>query len=82
VIKNLSEATVLGVKDALAGKSGDHSYGLADKGVSVVATWDDDKLAASQCLVKDSPEVVAAVRKAAQGIIDGSIVVKDPAAAK
>lgn len=52
------------------------SFGLAEGGTGVMALSDD--LADSQCVVADHPDVVEAVKQAAQDIIDGTIVVPDP----
>ena len=52
------------------------SFGLAEGGTGVVALTDD--LASSGCVIADHPEIVEAVKAAAQGIIDGTIVVPDP----
>lgn len=52
------------------------SFGLAEGGTGVMALSDD--LADSQCVVADHPDVVEAVKQAAEDIIDGTIVVPDP----
>ena len=54
------------------------SFGLAEGGTGVMALSDD--LADSQCVIADHPEIVEQVKAAAQGIIDGTIVVPDPLA--
>lgn len=65
------------IDQILAGTAGSVvSFGLAEGGTGVMALSDD--LANSQCVVADHPDVVEAVKAAAQGIIDGSIVVPDP----
>lgn len=56
------------------------SVGLAEGGVGVMAL-DDERLADSQCLVAQHPEIVEQVREAAEGIISGEIEVPDPLAA-
>jgi basic membrane protein A len=55
-----------------------NSFGLAEGGTGVVALGDD--LAESQCLIADHPDIVEAVKAAAQEIIDGTLVVPDPLA--
>lgn len=65
------------IDQILAGTAGSVvSFGLAEGGTGAMALSDD--LATSQCVIADHPDVVEAVREAAQGIIDGSIVVPDP----
>ncbi len=62
------------VLDGTAGPVVD--FGLAEGGTGVMALSPD--LADSQCVIADNPEVVEEVRRIADGIIDGSIVVPDP----
>jgi basic membrane protein A and related proteins len=65
------------IDQILAGTAGSVvSFGLAEGGTGVMALSDD--LANSQCVIAEHPDVVEAVKAAAQGIIDGSIVVPDP----
>ncbi len=65
------------IDQILAGTAGSVvSFGLAEGGTGVMALSDD--LADSQCVIADHPDIVEAVKAAAQGIIDGSIVVPDP----
>ncbi|HSJ27884.1 MAG TPA: BMP family ABC transporter substrate-binding protein [Acidimicrobiia bacterium] len=67
------------IDQILAGTAGTVvSFGLAEGGTGVMALSDD--LADSQCVIADHPDVVEAVKEAAQGIIDGTIVVPDPLA--
>lgn len=54
------------------------SFGLAEGGTGVMAL--SDELAESECVIADHPDVVEAVKEAADGIIDGSIEVPDPLA--
>lgn len=53
-----------------------NSYGLAEAGTGVVAL--DEDVADTSCVIAEHPEVIDAVRDAAQKIIDGEIVVPDP----
>jgi basic membrane protein A and related proteins len=53
-----------------------NSFGLAEGGTGVVALSDD--LADSGCVIAEHPEVVEAVKAAAQEIIDGTLVIPDP----
>lgn len=55
-----------------------NSFGLKEKGTSVVALSPD--LANSECVIADHPDIVAKVKTAAAQIIDGTLVVADPAA--
>ncbi len=65
------------IDQILAGTAGSVvSFGLAEGGTGVMALSDD--LAGSQCVIAEHPDVVEAVKAAAKGIIDGSIVVPDP----
>lgn len=65
------------IDQTLAGTAGSVvSFGLAEGGTGVMAL--SDELADSQCVIADHPDVVEAVKAAAEGIIDGSIVVPDP----
>lgn len=65
------------IDQILAGTAGSViSFGLAEGGTGVMALSDD--LADSQCVVAEHPDVVEAVKQAAQDIIDGTIVVPDP----
>lgn len=54
------------------------AFGLAEGGTGVVALSSDEELADSQCVVADHPDIVAAVREARDGIVNGDIVVPDP----
>ena len=54
------------------------SYGLKEGGMDVASQLGADE--AKDCLALDHPDVMAAVKKAKQGIIDGTITLKDPAA--
>ncbi|MGV8885613.1 MAG: BMP family ABC transporter substrate-binding protein [Microbacteriaceae bacterium] len=54
------------------------SYGLKEAGMDLTSLMAD--AASSQCVVMEHPDVIEAVKKAKQGIIDGTIVVKDPTA--
>lgn len=54
------------------------SYGLAEGGMNLVSLADG--AAESQCTVMEFPDVLDAVKKAKQDIIDGKITLKDPAA--
>jgi basic membrane protein A and related proteins len=53
-----------------------NSFGLAEGGTGVIALSDD--LADSGCVIAEHPEVVEAVKAAAQEIIDGTLVIPDP----
>lgn len=65
------------IDQILAGTAGSVvSFGLAEGGTGVMALSDD--LADSQCVIAEHPDVVDAVKQAAQDIIDGTIVVPDP----
>ena len=67
------------IDQILAGTAGSVvSFGLAEGGTGVMALSDD--LASSECVIADHPDIVEKVKEAAQGIIDGSIVVPDPLA--
>ena len=52
------------------------AFGLAEGGTGVMALHPD--LATSQCVIAEHPDVIEEVRRIADGIIDGSIVVPDP----
>ncbi|WP_216870397.1 BMP family ABC transporter substrate-binding protein [Modestobacter excelsi] len=54
------------------------SYGLKEKGMDLTSLLPGAEQ--SQCVVMDHPDVIEAVKKAKQGIIDGTITVDDPAA--
>jgi len=67
------------IDQILAGTAGSVvSFGLAEGGTGVMALSDD--LADSQCVIADHPDVVEAVKQAAQDIIDGALEVPDPLA--
>ncbi|WP_369053307.1 BMP family ABC transporter substrate-binding protein [Kineococcus terrestris] len=79
VLKNVDVALENAVQSVLDGTAGgDEQYGLAEGGVGVTALTDE--LASSGCLVADRPDVVEQVRAVSQQIVDGSLVVPDPAA--
>ena len=52
------------------------AFGLAEGGTGVMALHPD--LATSQCVIAEYPDIVEEVKRIADGIIDGSIVVPDP----
>ena len=52
------------------------AFGLAEGGTGVMALHPD--LATSECVIAEHPDIVAEVKRVADGIIDGSIVVPDP----
>ena len=52
------------------------AFGLAEGGTGVMALHPD--LATSQCLIAEHPDIIEEVKRVADGIIDGSIVVPDP----
>lgn len=79
ILKDLDEVTTQAMERVLGGESGRNTYGLAENGVSVAAMWDEAELNDSGCLIKDHPDVIDAVKAAAQKIIDGEIVIEDPA---
>lgn len=54
------------------------SYGLAEGGMDLVSLAEGG--AESQCTVVEHPDVLEAVKQAKQEIIDGTIVLEDPAA--
>jgi basic membrane protein A len=54
------------------------SFGLAEGGTGVMAL--SDELAESECVIAEHPDIVEAVKEAAEGIIDGTIEVPDPLA--
>jgi len=54
------------------------SYGLKEKGMDLTSL--EPGAAQSQCLAATHPDVIAAVRKAKQQIVDGTLTIKDPAA--
>lgn len=65
------------VEKVINGEAGPvESFGLAEGGTGVMALHPD--LADSECLIAGHPDIIAEVETAAQGIIDGSIVVPDP----
>ncbi|GAA2879444.1 hypothetical protein GCM10010517_41740 [Streptosporangium fragile] len=79
ILKHVDVAEAAAIKDIAAGKAGGVKvYGLAEGGVGVTALEDD--LAASQCTVAASPEVVAKVREVRDDIVSGKITVTDPLA--
>jgi len=53
------------------------SLGIAEGGISALAL-EPDLLADSGCLVADRPEVVTAMREAADRIVDGELELEDP----
>jgi basic membrane protein A and related proteins len=53
-----------------------NSYGLAEEGVGVVALLDD--VDDSDCVIKEHPDVIDAVREANDAIVDGSLELDDP----
>lgn len=52
------------------------SFGLADGGMGVIALQDD--VADSGCVIAEHPEVIEAVKAAAEKIISGELVIPDP----
>ncbi len=65
------------VEKVINGEAGPvESFGLAEGGTGVMALHPD--LASSECVIADHPDIIAEVEAAAEGIIDGSIVVPDP----
>ena len=52
------------------------AFGLAEGGTGVMALHPD--LATSECVIAEHPDIIAEVKRIADGIIDGSIVVEDP----
>ncbi|WP_432544994.1 BMP family ABC transporter substrate-binding protein [Kineococcus sp. SYSU DK002] len=78
VLKNVDVALADAVQAVLSGDTGGNQvYGLKEGGVGVTALADD--VATSGCLVADRPDVVAKVQEVAQQIVDGTVVVADPA---
>lgn len=66
------------ILDGSAKKGSVASYGLKEKGMDLTSLMDGaDK---SQCVVMEHPDVIDAVKKAKQDIIDGKITLPDPAA--
>lgn len=53
-----------------------NSFGLAERGMGVVAL--SDELAASDCVIKDFPEVIELVRDVHDRIVSGELVLEDP----
>jgi basic membrane protein A len=79
ILKHVDVAAAAAIKDIAAGKTGGAKvYGLVEGGVGVTAL--DDDLAASQCTVAASPDVVTKVRQIRDEIIAGKITVADPLA--
>ncbi|ABS03605.1 basic membrane lipoprotein [Kineococcus radiotolerans SRS30216 = ATCC BAA-149] len=79
VLKNVDIALADAVEAVLAGTTGgDQVYGLKEGGVGVTALSDD--VATSGCLIAEHPDVIAEVEAVQQQIIDGTLVVDDPAA--
>ena len=72
-VEQLVEATLAGTAEPVV------SFGLAEGAMGVIAMQDD--VADSGCVVADHPDVIEAVKAAAEGIISGAIVVPDPMAA-
>jgi basic membrane protein A len=76
-LKRVDVVTSLLIGQVLAGTAeAFNEYGLAEGGVGVVALTDG--VATSGCVIAEHDDVIAAVVAAAQGIIDGTIIVVDP----
>ena len=65
------------IKSVLDGSAENvNSYGLAEEGVGVVALQDD--VDDTDCVIKEHPDVIEAVREANDAIVDGSLTLDDP----
>jgi basic membrane protein A len=73
VVEQLVKATLAGTAEPVV------SFGLAEGAMGVIALQDD--VADSGCVIADHPDVIEAVKAAAEDIISGDIVVPDPMAA-
>ncbi len=58
------------------------AFGIAENGVGSIASSSDEVLNASECLIVESPEVVAKVREVAAEIASGELKIEDPMFAK
>lgn len=74
VVQQLVEQVLAGTAEPVV------SFGLAEGAMGVIA-MQDDVVADSGCVIADHPDVIEAVKAAADGIISGKIVVPDPMAA-
>lgn len=70
VVETLIQQVLAGTAEAF------NSFGLAERGMGVVALSDD--LAASDCVIKDFPEVIETVRDVHDRIVAGELVLEDP----
>jgi len=78
LIKRVDVAIVESITNIL-NNSGEQtlSYGLAEKGVGLVATTSEDAKY-SRCMILDSPDVLDLVKTTGQQIINGEITIEDP----
>ncbi|MFM7044060.1 MAG: BMP family ABC transporter substrate-binding protein [Ilumatobacteraceae bacterium] len=74
----LVDAVVLQLIEKVVGGTAESvvSFGLADGGMGVIALQDD--VADSGCVIADYPDVIEAVKAAADKIISGELVIPDP----
>jgi len=70
VVSQLIEKVVGGTAESVV------SFGLADGGMGVIALQDD--VADSGCVIAEHPDVIEAVKAAAEKIISGELVIPDP----
>lgn len=76
-LKRVDEAMLQAIGGILEGDHVMMSLGLEEGGMSVMAL-EEDRLAESQCVVVEYPEVVEKMRNVARSIMDGSLTLEDP----
>ncbi len=77
-LKEVDAALINSVDAIMAGaKASVSAVGLKEGGMSVMALQ-EDKLAASKCLIAQHPDVIAKMREIAGQIMDGSLQLDDP----
>lgn len=77
MLKRVDNAVVQAIGAILEGEQVMMSLGLAEGGMSALAL-EEDRLADSQCLIAEHPEVIEQVRSIAAQIKDGSLELQDP----
>lgn len=77
-LKQVDVAVPQAIEAVLSGESQNFvSLGLKENGMGAMALY-EDRLADSECTVAEHDDVVAEMRKVAESIIDGSLVIEDP----
>lgn len=77
MLKRVDNAMVQAIGAILEGEHVMMSLGLKEDGMSTLAL-EEDRLADSQCVIAEHPDVVEKVREVAAQIEDGSLKLQDP----